>query len=200
MCGKMSYVSGTRSMTHNALITSLEVQSTVPALLVQVLEAGEAKWLESDMHNYAHLLRVAVPRNPAFLSVKATLFFEPSRLFLPVTDSDKLTKARETKKKSVKATLKHLAAYIAEFAPPEALDELVSYLLSWAATVAPFEMLSAEQLRLAAASNQDALQAAQALFRKQQKETLTFTTARALVKFCAMLSPARASVTKKRFW
>ena len=129
--------------TLKALITSLEMQSTVPALLIQVLEAGEAKWLESDMHNYAHLLRVAVPRNPAFLSVKATL--------------------------------KHLAAYTAEFAPLEALDELVSYLL---ATVTPFEMLSAEQLRLAAASNQDALQAAQALFRKQQKETLTFTTAR----------------------
>ena len=89
------------------------------------------------MHNCAHLLQVAVPRNPAFLSVKATL--------------------------------KHLAAYTAEFAPPEALDELASYLLSWTATVAPFEMLSAEQLRL---------QAAQTLFRKQQKDTFTFTTAR----------------------
>ena len=122
-------------------ITPPEAQSTVPALLIQVLEAGEAKWLENDMHNYAHLLR-----NPAFLSVKATL--------------------------------KHLAAYTAEFAPPEALDELASYLLSWAATVAPFEMLSAEQLRLAAASDQEALQAAQALSRKQLKDALTFPTAR----------------------
>ena len=132
--------------TLKALITPPDGQSTVPALLIQVLEAGEAKWLENDMHNYAHLLRVAVPRNPVFLSVKATL--------------------------------KHLAAYTAEFAPPEALDELASYLLSWAATVAPFEMLSAEQLRRAAASDQGALQAAQALSRKQLKDALTFTSAR----------------------
>ena len=79
---------------------------------------------------------------------------------------------------SVKATLIHLATYTAEFAPPEALDELASYLLSLAATVAPFEMLSAEQLRLAAASDQEALQAAQALSCKQLKDALTFTTAR----------------------
>ena len=78
---------------------------------------------------------------------------------------------------SVKATLKHLTAYTAEFAP-EALDELASYLLSWVATVTPFEMLSAKQLRLAAASNQEALQTAQTLFCKQQKDALTFTTAR----------------------
>ena len=119
-----------------ALITPPDGQSIAPALLIQVLEAGEAKWLEKGLHNYAHLLRAAVPRNPAFLSVKATL--------------------------------KNLAAYDADFAPPEALDELASYLLSWAATIAPFEMLSAEQLRLAAA----------VLSRKQQGAVLTFATAR----------------------
>ena len=89
-----------------ALIAPPDKQNITPALLIQVLESGEAKWLEQDSHNYAHLLRVAVPRNPAF--------------FL-----------------TVKATLKNLAAYDADFAAPEALDELASYLLSWAATIAP---------------------------------------------------------------
>ena len=46
----------------------------------------------------------------------------------------------------VRATLKDLAAYSADFVPPEALDTLASYLLSWAATIAPFDMLTAEQL------------------------------------------------------
>ena len=128
------------------MITPPHEQSTAPALLIQALDAGEAKWLEKDLHNYAHLLRVAVPRNPAFLSVKATL--------------------------------KNLAAYSADFAPPEALDELASYLLSWVATIDPFEMLSAKQLRLAAASDHGALQAAQALSRKQQGVALTFASAR----------------------
>ena len=105
-----------------------------------MIDSGEVGWLEKDRHNYGHLLRVAVPRNPAFLAVKATL-----------TD---------------------LAAYSADFVPPEALDELASYLLSWAATIAPFEMLSAEQLRLAAATDQGALEAAQALSRKQRGEPL----------------------------
>ena len=77
-----------------ALIAPPDKQSITPALLIQVLEPEEAKWLEQDSHNRAHLLRVAVPRNPAFLSVKATL--------------------------------KNLAAYNADFAPPEALDELAS--------------------------------------------------------------------------
>ena len=119
--------------TLKALIMPPVAQGTIPALLIQVLGAGEVSWLEKDRRDYAHLLRVAVPRNPAFLTVKATL---------------------------------KVAAYSADFVPPEALDELASYLLSWAATIAPFEMLSAEQLRLAAAGDQEALQAAQALSRK----------------------------------
>ena len=49
---------------------------------------------------------------------------------------------------------------------------------TWAATIAPFEMLSAEQLRMAAASDHGALQAAQALSRKQHSAVLTFATAR----------------------
>ena len=102
------------------------------------------KWLGRENHNYAHLLRVTVPRNPAFLAVKATL--------------------------------KDLAAYSADFVPPEALETLASYLLSWAAKIAPFEMLTAEQLLLAASSDDGALQAARALSLKQRD--LTFATAR----------------------
>ena len=62
--------------------------------------------------------------------------------------------------------------------PLEVLDELASYFLSWAATIAPFDMLSAEQLRMAAASDHAALQAVQALSCKQQSAVLTFATAR----------------------
>ena len=110
-----------------------------------MLDAGEVSWLEKERHNYGHVLRVAVPRNPAFLTVKATL--------------------------------KDLAAYSADFVAPEALDELALYLLSWAATIAPFEMLLAEQLRFAAASDQEALQAAQSLSRKQRGAELTLSSA-----------------------
>ena len=78
----------------------------------------------------------------------------------------------------VRATLKDLAAYSADFVPPEALDTLASYLLSWAATIAPFDMLTAEQLLMAAASNDGALQAARILSRKQRGGDLTFATAR----------------------
>ena len=59
--------------TLKALITPADGHSTTPALLLQVIDAGEVGWLEKDRHNYGHLLRVAVPRNPAFLAVKATL-------------------------------------------------------------------------------------------------------------------------------
>ena len=78
----------------------------------------------------------------------------------------------------MKATLKDLAAYSADYVPPEALDTLASYLLSWAATVAPFDMLTAEQLLMAAASDEGALQAARILSRKQRGGDLTAATAR----------------------
>ena len=76
----------------------------------------------------------------------------------------------------VKATLKDLAAYSADFVPPEALDTLASYLLSWAATVALFDMLTAEQLPMAAASDEGAVQGI--LSRKQRGGDLTAATAR----------------------
>ena len=128
-----------------ALSAPLRAQDTRPVLLIQVLDSGNTEgldWLGKEKHNYGHLLRVTIPRNPALLVVKATL--------------------------------KDLAAYSADFVPPEALDTLASYLLSWAATIAPFDMLTAEQLLMAAASDDGALQAARILSRKQ----LTFATAR----------------------
>ena len=104
----------------------LRAQDTRPALLIQVLgNTEELDWLGKEKHNYGHLLRVTIPRNPALLAVKATL--------------------------------KDLAAYSADFVPPEALDTLASYLLSWAATIAPFDMLTAEQLLMAAASDDGGL-------------------------------------------
>ena len=57
-------------------------------------------------------------------------------------------------------------------------DTLASYLLSWTATVAPFNMLTAEQLQMAAASDEGALQAARILSRKQRGGDLTAATAR----------------------
>ena len=107
-----------------ALSAPLRAQDTRPALLIQVLDSGNTEgldWLGKEKHNYGHLLRVTIPRNPALMVVKATL--------------------------------KDLAAYSADFVPPEALDTLASYLLSWAATIAPFDMLTAEQLLMAAASD-----------------------------------------------
>ena len=106
----------------------------VPALLIQVHEAGEVGWLDDDRHNYSHLLRVAVPSNPALLVVRASL--------------------------------KQLSAYTIDFVPLESLDELASYLLSWAATIAPFTTLSADQLRKAATSDRGALEAASTLLRR----------------------------------
>ena len=104
-----------------AVTAPLCPEGCVPALLIQVHEAGEADWLNDDRHNYSHLLRVAVPSNPALLVVRASL--------------------------------KQLSAYTIDFVPLESLDELASYLLSWAATIAPFTTLSADQLRKAATSD-----------------------------------------------
>ena len=115
-----------------AVTAPLRPEGCVPALLIQVHEAGEAGWLNDDRHNYSHLLRVAVPSNPAFL---------------------------------VRASLRQLSAYTIDFVPPESLDEPASYLLSWAATIAPFTTLSADQLRKAATSDQGALDAAYTLLR-----------------------------------
>ena len=131
-----------------SLSAPIRAQDTRPALLIQVLDSGDTEWLKwlGRENHYAHLLRMTIPRNPAFLAVKATL--------------------------------KDLAAYSADFVPPEALDTLAPYLLSWSATIAPFEMLTAEQLLLAASSDDGALQAARALSLKQRGGDLTFATAR----------------------
>ena len=126
------------------MLTQKPVVNPCPAHTGSRLD--ELEWLGKEKHNYGHLLRVTIPRNPALLVVRATL--------------------------------KDLAAYSADFVPPEALDTLASYLLSWAATIAPFDMLTAEQLLMAAASDDGALQAARILSRKQRGGDLTFATAR----------------------
>ena len=146
-----------------SLSAPLRAQDTRPALLIQVLDSGDTEgldWLGKEKHNYGHLLRVTIPRNPALLVGKATL--------------------------------KDLAAYSADFVPPEALDTLASYLLSWAATIAPFDMLTAEQLLMAAASDDGALQAARILSRKQRRGDLTFATARQVLvqNVCRAISRA----------
>ena len=59
-----------------SLSAPLRAQDTRPALLIQVLDSGDTEWLDwlgKDKHNYGHLLRVTIPRNPALLVVKATL-------------------------------------------------------------------------------------------------------------------------------
>ena len=150
MSGKtLSVFGGLRLMSSSPCLHPFGRKTPVRLCSSQVLDSGDTewlKWLGRENHNYAHLLRVTIPRNPAFLAVKATL--------------------------------KDLAAYSADFVPPEALDTLASYLLSWAATIAPFQMLTAEQLLLAASSDDGALQAARALSLKQRGGDLTFATAR----------------------
>ena len=88
------------------------------------------------------------------------------------------SKGNHPTQSSLSGSESHAAAYSADFVPPEALDTLASYLLSWAATIAPFDMLTAEQLLMAAASDDGALQAARILSRKQRGGDLTFATAR----------------------
>ena len=70
---------------------------------------------------------------------------------------------------AVKATLPELCAYSATFAPPDALEEL-----SWAASAAPFQPLTAAQLQRAAASDEGAHRLAELLLRRailQQSHT-----------------------------
>ena len=67
---------------------------------------------------------------------------------------------------AVKATLPELCAYSATFAPPDALEELTAYLLSWAASAAPFQPLTAAQLQRAAASDEGAHRVAKLLLQR----------------------------------
>ena len=45
---------------------------------------------------------------------------------------------------AVKASLKDLAAYSNDFVPPDTLEQLTTYLLSWTSAIALFRMLTAE--------------------------------------------------------
>ena len=60
------------------------------------------------------------------------------------------------------STLPDLCAYSASFAPPDALEELTAYPLLWAASAMPIKLLTAEQLRRAAASDDGAHRAVHA--------------------------------------
>ena len=89
---------------------------------------------------------------------------------------------------AVKATLPELCAYSASFAPPEALEELTAYLLSWAASAIPFQALTADQLRRAAASDEGAHRVAELLLQRR----LAADTARA-----ALLKGLCRSLTRR---
>ena len=64
---------------------------------------------------------------------------------------------------AAKADLAALCAYSTRYVPPDALEELTAYLLSWAASTSPFQLLTAKQLREAAASDNGAVGAAELL-------------------------------------
>ena len=103
-----------------ALTAPLRAQDTRPALLIQVLDSANTDELE-------------------WLGKEKQNYGHLLRVTIP----------RNPALLVVRATLKDLAAYSADFVPPQALDTLASYLLSWAATIAPFDMLTAEQLLMA---------------------------------------------------
>ena len=132
-----------------ALTAPLRAQDTRSALLIQVLDSGNTDELQW-LGKEKH--------NYGYL-LRVTIPRNPALLV-------------------VRATLKDLAAYWADISHLEALNTLASYLLSWAATIAPFDMLTAEQLLMAAASDDGALQAARILSRKQRGGDLTSATAR----------------------
>ena len=67
----------------------------------------------------------------------------------------------------MRAALPELCAYSASFAPPDALEKLTAYLLSWAASAMPFKPLTADQLRRAAASDDGAHRVAELLLERR---------------------------------
>ena len=44
-----------------------------PCVTDQHLDSGKPPWLDTQVHNYSHLLRVALPRWPALLAARADL-------------------------------------------------------------------------------------------------------------------------------
>ena len=63
-----------------SLSAPLRAQDIRSALLIQVLDSGDTKWLKwlgCDKYNYAHLLRVTIPRNSVFLAVKVLKLLTP---------------------------------------------------------------------------------------------------------------------------
>ena len=89
---------------------------------------------------------------------------------------------------AVRGMLPELCAYSANFAPPDALEQLTAYLLTWAASAVAFQPLTADQRRRAAASDQGAARVAELLFQQR----LPAETARA-----ALLEGLCSSLTQR---
>ena len=130
----------------------------VPSVLIQLLDTGTGHRRPKWLEDDAH--------NYAHL-LQATVPRHPALL-------------------AVKASLPDLCAYSAVFAPPDALEELTAYLLSWAASTAPFKPLTAFELQRAAASDEGAHRVAELLL---QRALLADTARIALLDgFCSSLT------------
>ena len=117
---------GTRALLGSWLSPLRRTQTCqTPSVLIQVLDTGTG------------------PRRPTWLEGDTHNYAHLLQV----------TVARYPALLPVQATPPDLCAYSASFAPPDALEELTAYLLSWAASAMPLKLLTAEQLRRAAASD-----------------------------------------------
>ena len=141
-----------------AITTSAQPTLPPPSLLVQLLDTGIG------------------PRRPKWLEADTHNYAHLLQVTVP----------RHPALLAVTATLPELCAYSATFAPPDALEELTAYLLSWAASAVPFQPLTADQLRRAAASDEGAHRVAELLLQRR----LPDETARValLEGFCSSLT------------
>ena len=141
-----------------AVTTSVHPTLPVPSVLIQLLDTGTG------------------PRRPKWLEEDTHNYAHLLQATLP----------RHPALLAVKASLPDLCAYSATFAPPDALEELTAYLLSWAASAAPFQPLSAFELQRAAASDEGAHRVAELLLQR----ALPADTARGalLEGFCSSLT------------
>ena len=105
-----------------AVTTSVHPTLPIPSVLIQLLDTGTG------------------PRRPKWLEADTHNYAHLLQATVP----------RHPALLAVKATLPELCAYSATFAPPDALEELTAYLLSWAASAAPFQPLTAAQMQRAA--------------------------------------------------
>ena len=98
-----------------AVTTLVHPTLPVPSVLIQLLDTGTG------------------PRRPKWLEEDTHNYAHLLQATVP----------RHPALLAVKASLPELCAYSATCAPPDALEELTAYLLSWAASAAPFQPLTA---------------------------------------------------------